>query len=131
MQSASSSSAQSIVGFILNDIRPSVRQSVRTMIANRFEIFSGDDSSFVEEITEQVILRITKYTREQVEYFLKQSRKPVQPARPVVGKAVPSWPPAAGSGGLQAIFGISGANNVKVETPGYQYAYLTAGSEEG
>ena len=101
------------------------------MIANRFEIFSGDDSSFVEEITEQVILRITKYTREQVEYFLKQSRKPVQPARPVVGKAVPSWPPAAGSGGLQAIFGISGANNVKVETPGYQYAYLTAGGEEG
>ena len=123
MRSASSTSVQIIVGSILNDIRPSVGQSVRTMIANQFEIFSGDDFSFAEMITDRVIQRITKYTSEQVEYFLKQAKSLTQPAQPVVARA-PSWPPALGSGRLKAIFGISGANNVKVETPGYQYKYL-------
>merc|ERR1712117_675254 len=114
--SASSSSVEIIVGSILDDIRPSVRQTVRTMISTRFEIFNVDDSSFVEKITE--------YTREQVQYFVEQSKIPAQPAKPVLNKS------AVGSGSLQSIFGISGANNVRVETPGYRYAYLT-GKEAG
>ena len=125
--SASGSSVEIIVGSILDDIRPSVRQTVRTMISTRFEIFNVDDSSFVEKITGRVIQQITEYTREQVEYFMEQSKIPAQPAKPVLNK---SWPPAVGSGSLQSIFGISGANNVKVETPGYQYAYVT-GEEAG
>ena len=129
VQSASGTSVQLLVGSILNDIRPTVRQSVRTMIANQFEIFSGDDSSFVESMTERVVLRITQYTREQVEYFLKQLRNPPQPPPTVVART-PSWPPAVGGKRLQSIFGISGANNVKLETPGYQYAYISAGEED-
>ena len=122
--SASSSSVEIIVGSILDDIRPSVRQTVRTMISTRFEIFNVDDSSFVEKITGQVIQQITEYTREQVQYFMEQSKIPAQPAKPVLNKS------AVGGGSLQSIFGISGANNVRVETPGYRYAYLT-GKEAG
>ena len=123
-ESASSSSVEIVVGSILEDIRPSVRQTVRTMISTRFEIFNADDSSFVERITGRVIQQITEYTREQVQYFVEQSKIPAQPAKPVLNKS------AVGSGSLQSIFGISGANNVKVETPGYRYAYLT-GKEAG
>ena len=85
--SASSSSVEIIVGSILDDIRPSVRQTVRTMISTRFEIFNVDDSSFVEKITGRVIQQITEYTREQVQYFMEQSKIPAQPAKPVLN----SW----------------------------------------
>merc|ERR1712117_874106 len=125
-ESASSSSVEIVVGSILDDIRPSVRQTVRTMISTRFEIFNADDSSFVEKITGRVIQQITEYTREQVQYFIEQSKIPAQTAKPVVLNKSPT----VGSGSLQSIFGISGANNVKVETPGYRYAYLT-GKEAG
>ena len=138
MQSTTSTSVSTIVGSILNGIRPSIRESIRNRIESetQFGLFTSDDASFVESIMEQVrveiqqrdvqiaatffslvqvIQQVTVYAREQVELYLQQ-RTPRAPLTQAVAAA-----PAAG-GRLQALFGISGVNNIKVDTPAYQYA---------
>jgi len=117
VQSTTSTSVSTIVGSILNGIRPSIRESIRNRIESetQFGLFTSDDASFVESIMEQVIQQVTVYAREQVELYLQQ-RTPRAPLTQAVAAA-----PAAG-GRLQALFGISGVNNIKVDTPAYQYA---------
>ena len=122
----------------MDGIRPSIRESIRNRIESekQFGLFTSDDASFVESIVEQVrveiqqrdiqisatffslgqvIQQVTVYAREQVEFYLQQ-RTPRAPPTPAVATA-----PATG-GRLQSLFGISGVNNIKVDTPAYQYA---------
>jgi hypothetical protein len=103
------------------DLEQFLRQSIRTAVTanSNYVVFDGGDAAFVEDVLTQVLTRVRSYVVQQVKYFLQQKKIVVAPL------PLPDAPAPAPAGGsrLQSIFGLSGANNVKVDTPNYNYGY--------
>ena len=79
-----------------------------------------------DDLVARIIAQLTPFIKETVTNSLNSAPAPAPvpaPAPRVVPVPVPAPAPAPSASSVEGVFGVAGANNVRVDTPDFNFAY--------
>jgi hypothetical protein len=82
-------------------------------------------SSSDSDLVAKIISQLTPFIQQTVSTTLSSSssRQPVAAATPIPAAPVQAVRPVQAASSVQGVFGIAGQNNVRVETPNFNFNY--------